>query len=153
MYMGREFLAIFYIFFWVVRIRGCIRRGRQPLLRGPEWFFNIHVQLDFYTGAGKTLLHQYWMRMLIPFVLDVPIAMAIFIPRYLQYAPWLLIAQAIWIHINHVYSVDKAEREARPIAVPETEQPVGSMVLSLTPRRLRDYTNFKVELGLAVAHI
>ena len=148
-----RYLIIFYILFWAVRINGCIRRGRQPLLRGPEWFFNIHVQLDFYTGAGKTLLHQYWMRMLIPFVLDVPIAMAIFIPRYLQYAPWLLIAQAIWIHINHVYSVDKAERDARPIAVPETEQPVGSMVLSLTPRRLRDYTNPEVEWALALANI
>jgi hypothetical protein len=153
MYMGREFLAIFYIFFWVVRIRGCIRRGRQPLLRGPEWFFNVHVQPDFYTGAGKKILHRYWMRMLIPFVLDIPITMAIFLPRYLEYAPWLLIAQAVWIHVNHVYSVDKAEREARPNAVAEAEQPVASVASSLTPRRLRDYTNPRVEWALALANI
>ena|ERR1700691_1602965 len=64
-----EYVVILYIFFWVVRIRGCFRRGRQPLLRGPEWFFNVHVRPDFYTGAGKKLLHRYWMRMLMPFAL------------------------------------------------------------------------------------
>lgn len=47
------FLVIFYFFFWVVRINGCFRRGLQPLLRGREWFFNVHVQPDFYTGAGR----------------------------------------------------------------------------------------------------
>lgn len=148
-----EYIVIFYILFWVVRIRGCVRRVRQPLLRGPDWFFNVHVQPDFYTGAGKHILHRYWMRMLIPFVLDIPITMTIFISRYLQYAPWLLIAQAIWIHVNHVYSVDKAEREARPIAVLEDEQPVAEMALSLSPRRLQDYTNPKVEWALALANI
>ncbi len=153
MHTATEYLVLFYIFFWVVRIRGCVRRGRQPLLRGPEWFFNVHVQPDFYTGAGKKILYRYWMRMLIPFVLDIPITVAIFTPSYLDYAPWLLIAQAVLIHINHVYSVDKAEREARPIAVPETEQPVDSMALSLTPRRLRDYANPKVEWALALANI
>lgn len=153
MHTPTEYLVIFYIFFWVVRIRGCVRRGRQPLLRGPEWFFNVQVQPDFYTGAGKRILHRYWMRMLIPFVLVIPITMAIFISRYLQYAPWLLIAQAILIHINHVYSMDKAEREARPIAVLEAEQPVDSMALSLKPRRLRDYADPKVEWALAFANI
>jgi hypothetical protein len=153
MHIANEYLLIFYILFWAVRIRGCVRRGRQPLLRGHEWFFNVHVQPDFYTGAGKKILHRYWLRMLIPFVLDVPITASIFIPEYLQYAAWLLIVQAIWIHINHVYSVAKAEREARPIAVPEAEQPVGSMVLSLTPRRLRDYTNPYAEWALALANI
>ena len=54
-------IVIVYIFFWVVRINGCIRRGRQPLLRGPEWFFNIPVQPGFYTGAGRKLLHRYWI--------------------------------------------------------------------------------------------
>lgn len=151
--MHIKYLVAFYVLFWVIRIRGCIRRGHQPLLRGREWFFNVHVQPDFYNGAGKTLLHRYWMRILIPFALDIPIAMALFISKYLLYAPWLLIAQAIWIHINHVYSVDKAEREARPIAVLEDEQPVAEMALSLSPRRLQDYTNPKVEWALALANI
>jgi hypothetical protein len=71
--------VIFYILFWLVRINGCIRRGRQPLLRGPEWFFNVRAQPDFYTGAGKKILHRYWMRMFIPFAVDTPVAIAIFL--------------------------------------------------------------------------
>ena len=31
----------------VSRIKGIFRRWRQPLLRGPEWFFNVHVQEGF----------------------------------------------------------------------------------------------------------
>ena len=33
-----EYVVILYIFFWVVRIRGCFRRGRQPLLAGESDF-------------------------------------------------------------------------------------------------------------------
>jgi hypothetical protein len=153
MHIANQYVVIFYVFFWVIRIRGCVRRGRQPHLRGPEWFFNVQVPPDFYTGAGKKILHRYWLRMLIPFVLDIPITAAIFIPEYLQYAAWLMIAQAIWIHVNHVYSVDKAEREARPIAVQEAEHPVASVALSLAPRRLRDYANPKVEWALALVNV
>jgi hypothetical protein len=69
-----QFIVIFYVLFWVVRIKGCVRRGRQPLLRGPEWFFNVPVQPDFYAGAGRKILHRYWMRMFIPFAVDIPVA-------------------------------------------------------------------------------
>jgi uncharacterized membrane protein YhdT len=60
---------------------------------------------------------------------------------------------AVLIHINHLFSVDLAERQARPYAVSEAEVPVASMELSLTPRRLRDYTNRKVEWALALSLI
>ena len=148
-----KYVVILYIFFWVVRIRGCFRRGRQPLLRGPEWFFNVHVRPDFYTGAGKKLLHRYWMRMLMPFAVDIPIATAIFLSGRLQLLNFLIVALAILIHINHPYSVSLAERQAQPFAVAEGEQPVAEMALSLTPRRLRDYTNSKVEWALALINI
>jgi hypothetical protein len=148
-----QYVVIFYILFWVVRINGCIRRGRQPLLRGPEWFFSVPVQPDFYTGAGKKLLHRYWMRMLIPFAVDIPIAIAIFVSGRLQFLALLVVGLGALIHINHSYSVDLAERQARRFAVPEAEQPVASVVLSLKPRRLRDYANRKVEWALALANI
>jgi hypothetical protein len=145
--------VIFYIMFWVVRINGCLRRGRQPLLRGPEWFFNVHVRPDFYTGAAKKILHRYWMRMFIPFAVDIPVAIAIFFSGRLEYLNWLILGLAALIHINHPYSVDLAERQARPFAVPEAEQPVASMALSLKPRRLRDYSNSKVEWALALSSL
>ena len=146
-----EYLVIFYIMFWAVRINGCVRRGRQPLLRGPDWFFNVPVQPDFYTGAGRKILHRYWMRMLIPFAIDIPIAIAIFLSGHLKLLNLLILGLCALIHINHAFSVDLAERQARARAVPEAEQPVASMVLSLTPRRLRDYANRKVEWVLALS--
>lgn len=146
-----QFLVIFYILFWVVRINGCIRRGRQPLLRGREWFFTVHVRSDFYTSAGKRILHRYWLRMLIPFLLDIPLAVAIFLSGHLALLNWLVIGLSAVIHINHCYSVDLAERQAQAFAVPEASQPVASMVLSMKPRRLWDYSNPKLEWMLAVS--
>jgi hypothetical protein len=146
-----QFSISYYILFWAVRINGCVRRGRQPLLRGPEWFFNVHVQPGFYTGEGRRILRRYWMRMLIPFAVDIPVAIAIFFSGHLLLLNWLVLALCALIHINHSFSVDLAERQARPFAFPDAEAPVASVVLSLTPRRLRDYTNRKVEWALALS--
>jgi len=148
---SEQFTVIYYILFWVIRINGCVRRGRQPLLRGPDWFFNIHVQPGFYTGAGRRILHRYWMRMFIPFAVDIPVATAIFLSGHLFLLNVLMLGLCALIHINHLFSVDLAERQARPFALPEAEAPVASMMLSLTPRRLRDYTNRKVEWALALS--
>ena len=148
--MSNLSFVVVYILFWMVRINGCVRRGRQPLLRGPDWFFNVHVQPGFYEGAGKKTLHGYWMRMFIPFAVDIPVAIAIFLSGRLEYLNWLILCLAALIHINHSYSVDLAERQARPFAMPEAE-PDARMALSLTPRRLRDYSNGKVEWALALS--
>src|SRR5580765_3685965 len=108
---------ILYAFFWLLRINGCVRRGRQPRLRGPEWFFDVRVSPDFYTGAGRGLLRQYWMRMLIPFAVDVPLAIAIVASGRLQLLTPLIIGLCGLIHLNHAFSVRLAERQARAFAV------------------------------------
>jgi hypothetical protein len=146
-----QYAVIIYVFFWIIRINGCVRRGRQPLLRGPEWFFNVHVRPDFYTGAGRELLHRYWLRMLIPFAVDIPIAISIFHSGRLDLLNFLVIALCAIIHINHSYSVDLAERQARPFAAADGEEPVASVVLSLTPRRVRDYSNQTFEWILTLS--
>src|SRR5580704_1770822 len=146
-----EYTVITYVFFWIIRINGCIRRGRQPLLRGPEWFFNVHVQPDFYSGAGRELLHRYWLRMLIPFAVDIPIAIAIFRSGRLQLLSFLMLALCAIIHINHSYSVDLAERQARPFGVADAEQPVATVALSIKPRRVRDYSNQTFEWILTLS--
>jgi hypothetical protein len=146
-----KLILIFYLFWWAQRIRGCFRRWPQPLLRGPEWFFNVAVQPGFYLGAGKTILLRYRMRMFIPFALDIPIVLAMVHPAHPQYFVGLLLAQTALIHLNHVYSVDIAERQARRFAIPEDEQPVAAVSLSLQPRRLRDYTNPRLEWALALS--
>jgi hypothetical protein len=142
--------VMFYALFWAIRINGCVRRGRQPLLRGPEWFFTVHVRRGFYDGPGKQLLRWYWMRMMIPFAVDIPIAGWIILSSRFVLLDVLVIAQCALIHVNHLISVDLAERQARPFALPE---PVASLLLSLTPRRLRHYVNWRVELALVLTTV
>lgn len=148
-----RYIVAFYILFWLIRINGCVRRGRQPLLRGPEWFFSVHVEPDFYSGRGRKILHRYWIRMLMPFTVDIPLALAIFLSGRLLLLQWLILGLCGLIHINHSFSVNLAEREAEPFVSCEAEQPEVSMALSLTPRRLRDYTNRRFEWVLALFNI
>jgi hypothetical protein len=148
-----RYIAAFYVLFWLIRINGCVRRGRQPLLRGSEWFFNVHVQPDFYAGPGRKILHRYWLRMLVPFAVDIPLALAIFLSGRLLLLQWLILGLCALIHINHSFSVNLAEREAQPFASSDADQPVVSMALSLTPRRLRDYTNRRFEWALTLSNI
>ncbi len=131
------------------RIRGTFRRWQQPVLRGPEWFFNVQVLPDFYSGEGRKILRGYRMRMLMPVAIEVVIATAIFISGHVQNLVWLILGTAIFIHLNHVFNVDAAERKARPFAVAGAEEPTPSVVLSLKNRRLRDYSNPKLELAIA----
>lgn len=144
---------LLYLFFLIVRIRGCVRRWRQPLLRGEEWFFNVHVLPGFYTGPGKKILDRYRLRMFIPFLVDIPFATAIFISGQYLWLSALILALSALIHINHLFSVALAERQAREFAVPEDEQPVPAVVFSVKPRRLRDYANPVIEWTMAIASV
>jgi hypothetical protein len=147
-----SYSILIYALFWVARLNGCIRRGRQPLLRGTQWCFDVRVQPDFYVGAGKAILHRYWMRMLIPFAVDIPIAIAIFMSGRLMLLNLLIIGLCALVHLNHSFSVDLAERQARPFAAPEANEPVARLSLSLTPRRLRSYTHPLLEWALALSN-
>lgn len=133
------------------RVRGCVRRWNQPVVRGPEWFFNVGVQPGFYTGPGRKILRDYRLRMFIPIAAETLLAAAIFFSGKISWLYWLIIAAALAVHVNHLLSVQLAERQARKFAVPEAEQPVSSVVLSLTPRRLRDYTNRRTEQFIILA--
>ena len=143
-------LVLTYVFFWVVRVQGWLRRNRQPLLRGTGYFFDVPVMGGFYAGPGRQLLRDYRLRMLIPFAVDVPCAAVIFATGHLQCLVWLVLALTVLIHINHLYSVDLAERQARRFSEPEAQAPVPTITLSLAPRRLRDYSRpgFEWTVGL-----
>ncbi|HLJ26247.1 MAG TPA: hypothetical protein VKY85_06020 [Candidatus Angelobacter sp.] len=146
-----QYIVIFYILFWPIRINGCLRRWRQPLLRGREWFFNVHVQSGFYEGAGKKILRGYFLRMFVPFAVDIPLATTIFLSGHLLLLQWLVVGLALLIHANHYFSVSLAERQARRFAVPEAEQPVAAVVLPLKTPRLRDYTNHRLQVAMVLA--
>lgn len=143
------FLVVIYVMFWAVRINGCVRRGRQPLLRGRDWFFDGRVPEGFYEGPGRAILRQYWLRMLIPFAVDVPWAIWIFETGRLIQINFLVIVVSVVIHLNHLLSVRIAERQAAAFVVAESTRPAARVALSLAPRRLRDYTSPAFEWTLA----
>lgn len=150
MTQANTFIVLFYALFWPVRINGCIRRGKQPLLRGKEWFFDVPVPAGFYEGAGKRLMRDYWLRMLIPFAVDIPLATWIFLTGRLLWLNWLVIGLCALIHVNHVYSVDLAQRQARRFRAIEQEETAVVIGGQLAVRRLRDYSNAAVEWGIAI---
>jgi pimeloyl-ACP methyl ester carboxylesterase len=145
-----QYSLLLYVLFWIVRINGCIRRGREPLLRGSEWFFDVRVPTGFYSGVGRRIVRRYRARMLIPFAADIPLAALIIASGHLGWLNALIVALSVLIHLNHSASVARAQREARAFAIPETEQPATEMALSLAPRRLRDYSNRAVETIIAL---
>jgi len=147
------YIVAFYALFWPVRINGCLRRGRQPLLRGRDWFFNVRVQDGFYEGPGRTILRRYWLRMLIPFAVDIPWAIWAFETGRIYQLNFLVLVAALLIHVNHLLSKGIAERQAQAYAVPESTRPDARVSLSLAPRRLRDYTNARFEGALAAVSI
>jgi hypothetical protein len=159
----QHYAVLVYVLFWVSRIRGAVRRGKQPHLRGSNWFFNVPVPAGFYEGPGRRILRGYWLRMAIPCVLDIP-AIAMLLTGHTSWLPWVIVALVPMIHGNHMYNVNIAERQAWQFAKPEEAQATvtSTVGLSLTPRRLKDYTNWPLEwvmafatvaAGLVLAHI
>jgi hypothetical protein len=62
----RTYMQVFYGLFWVVRLNGCVRRGRQPLLRGREWLFAVPVRSGFYAQEGRSILRRFRHPLLLP---------------------------------------------------------------------------------------
>lgn len=146
--------VIYYLVLWGgARVRGTVRRWRQPLLRGPEWLFNVHVQPDFYVGPGRKILLRYRMKIFVSYLIEVPLTIVFFLRGNYAALPVLILLMAAFIHVFHVFTVQSAERQARPFAVAEAEQPVAAVALSLKTRRLRDYTNPRLEIAIAFATI
>ena len=54
-----QFYWLFYAFFLIVRIPSNVKRCRIPLMRGPGYFFNTRVPVDFFQGPGRDILRSY----------------------------------------------------------------------------------------------
>ncbi len=105
-------MALYYLLFWVSRIRGVVRRVEQPHLRGDGWFFDVPVQAGFYEGPGRQIQRGYWLRMAIPCILDIP-AIAFILTAHPLRLMWVILALVPAIHLNHLYNVNIAERQLR----------------------------------------
>ena len=153
-HLQQQYMVFCYLLLWASRIRGVVRRVRQPHLRGEGWFLDVPVEANFYQGPGRLILRGYWLRMAIPCVLDIP-AVVMLLTGHTSWLLWVILALVPAIHVNHLYNVNIAERQARQFArvAPALSAMSSTVGSSLTPRRLRNYTSWPLEwvLGLATA--
>jgi hypothetical protein len=147
-----DFTLLVYAICCLMRIRGFVRRGRKPLHRGPEWFLDVRVPPGFYDGPGKRILRDYRLRMFLPFLIEIGLAIAIVSQGRIFLLNLLILAMCAWIPIDHQFSVRRAEREASAFAIADREKGAARFAVSLAPRRLRDYTNWKVEWAIVITH-
>ena len=138
-------LWVLYGLNWASRVRGVFRRWKQPHLRGEGWFFDVAVEPGFYTGVGRSIERKYQVRMLAPIALEVVFWFTAIATGHVGWLFFAVIAMVPIIHLNHWYNVQAAEREARGYAMADAAKPAARVGLSLTPRRLRDFTNGWVE--------
>jgi len=144
-----QILWLFYLAVFVVRISATSRRLRLPKIRGEEYFFNIHVGAGFYSGPGRPILAAYRRWMLLPFLIDI-VALPIIIvvagsPQYLVHLMLGGMAAGILIYVK---GATRTGRQAKRFAV-DAPTPVAQVALSLTPRRVGDYTNWTMEAIIA----
>ncbi|HYX52685.1 MAG TPA: hypothetical protein VE783_04490 [Candidatus Limnocylindrales bacterium] len=141
-----KLILFYYAVIWGgSRVRGSVRRWKQPLVRGQEWFFNVRVLPGFYEGGGKNLLNRYRLQMLATAAIEIPVAVALILTGHIPYLGWLILVMAAGVHVNHLFNVEASERKARAFAVPGENQPVSAMLVPLQTRRLRDYNNPTIE--------
>jgi len=142
-------LAIF-LLFEASRVGGYLRRARQPMLRGPAWFLSVRVDDAFHAGPGPHILRRYRRWIALPFALDVVLGAAILWSGHWTLLNALVVGMTVVVHAVHALAVRRAEREAREFEVDGEDRAAAAVVLSLAPRRLRDYANATLELLIAV---
>jgi hypothetical protein len=142
-------LWLFYAAILLLRIRATGKRLRLPMIRGQEYFFNVHVGPDFYTGPGRPIFAAYRRWVLLPFLPDLLAVPAILATNRTDYLTYLLFGGMIFGMATYLRSATRATREAKRFAI-DSPAPVAQVALSLTPRRVSDYTNWKIEAILAV---
>src|SRR5262245_28178234 len=118
---------------------------RLPLKNGEEFFLFQRVGAGFYQEAGAALLERYRLSLFLPLAIDAPLVVWLAATDrlvILALEQWLAVLATLM-----VYNVITYHFSARATAIvgDEQEQRPTSVQLSMSPRRLRDHTNWAVE--------
>ncbi len=144
---------LLYIVVVLARIPRINERWIAPLMRGPEWFFDIAIAPDFLAGPGAALLRNYRWRLLLPWAIEGVMLAALWLAGKATIANIAVVVTAtmLFTRFNYYAARISTENRARSFELPEASGPVTDVVLSLEPRRLRTYTNWWVEAGIALS--
>jgi len=130
-----------------------IERWRCPVMRGPEFFFDVAVHPDSHNGAGAAILRRYRWRLFIPWLLEALIFVALALAGHWTWANIVTVILGITLFTRFNYYAARiwAENQARRLERVEESRPVSSVVFSLQPRSLLNYTNWHVEGAIVLA--
>jgi len=128
-------------------------RWNAPLLRGPEWFFDVAVPADFLQNAGRAVLRNYRWRLFIPWMIEVPIMAALFFTGHadIRNTAGVIMLVTLFTRFNYYAARLAAEKRTRIFERPVESVHASGVMLSLEPRTLRNYTNWWVEAGIVLA--
>jgi len=125
------------------------RLWRLPLKNGEGFFIAQQVPTDFYRDAGVPLFRSYHRAIVVPVVLDLPLALWLLVThRYVALTLDQIVALVASIV---VYNFMAAYFSARATFLCGDQGRPTNLQLSMEPRRLRDYTNPAVEVVIAVS--
>jgi hypothetical protein len=146
-----QLIALTYIFAAGLRIVRIRERWGAPLLRGPEWFFGVAVRPDFLNGAGAVMLRNYRWRLLLPWLIEIPILIGILLRAPHVYIIYMLLASALSTRLNYYAARNAAKRQARAFDTGGADESPSAIALSLQPRTLAAYTNPWLETIIVLA--
>lgn len=143
------FVAL-WIFSLLGRVPRIAERWKAPLLNGPGWFFGVEVPIGFEHQAGRAILVRYRARLFLPWAVELPIALALFLTGHIASVFVLVTAMTLLTRLAYYANRNAAENAARQYRIPASSSPTATVCLSLAPRSLRDYTNAWMETAIAI---
>jgi len=146
-------LICLYLLTIALRIPRIKERWAAPLMRGPDWFFEVAVPPDFLEGPGAAILRNYRWRLFIPWGIEGLTLAALWLTGHLNEVSILIMIAAITLFTRFNYYAARIviENRTRLFERPEASQPASNIVLSLQPRTLSAYTDWLMEAGIILA--
>ena len=146
-------LLVIVVALFAVRLNALRRFWRLPARHGEEMFLGTRVPAGFHRGAGAHLLRQYRRALVVPFLVDVPLCIFFLVnDRYMAAVYEQFIAMIVTSIAGNLIVAHFSVR-ARALSGDGATPSPTAVQLSMTPRRLRDHTNWLVEaiIGLCLA--
>jgi hypothetical protein len=146
-------LTCLYLLTVALRIPRIKERWVAPLMRGPEWFFDVAVPPDFLEGPGAAILRNYRWRLFIPWAIEGLTLAVLWLTGHNSEVSIIVMISVITLFTRFNYYAARiaTENRTRLFERPEASQPASNIVLSLEPRTLSAYTDWPVEAGIILA--
>jgi hypothetical protein len=146
--MKETWLMVLVVVLFLLRPLWLWQLWRAPLKQGEGWFLGLEVEPGFYRQAGAVLLRRYRAWMAVPLGLESLILLGLILSGQWVYALYEHFLSVVLLIAWATFTTYQFMTRVRLLAPAASASPVTSVQLSLAPRRLRDYTNWRVETAI-----